>query len=74
MKKQMDRKREEAEVVRCRRALSWGGGMTRQRREIELVRWKEARISDRMEGQVGAQTRWGRDSKIEEEAKISDTG
>ena len=34
----MDRKRVEAEVVRCRRdkTLRWGGRMTRQKREIEV--------------------------------------
>lgn len=39
----MDGKRVEAEVVRCRRdkALRWGGGMTRQKREIEVIRWKK---------------------------------
>lgn len=39
----MDRKRVEAEVVRCRRDkdLRWRGGMTRQKREIEVIRWKK---------------------------------
>lgn len=36
----MDRKRVKAEGVRYRRgqALRFGGGMTRQRREVEVVR------------------------------------
>lgn len=76
MKTQMDRKGVVIEIVRCKRdsTLRWGGGMTRQRREIEVVRWK-----DRQGSQTGWKdkcvVRWGgRDSQMEEEAKISGSG
>lgn len=57
----MDRKRVEAEVVRCRRdkTLRWGDRMTRQKREIEVDGERDRDLRQRVEAQGDAQIEGG---------------